>query len=107
MIFNVIFIAYYLKFVFKSRLPCIHEFTKADGTQVKQNVSATFNLAFVVGLLLHLVNFTVCTFLEPATRMLQFLHPPQEGGSKHSKMFVVGYLIDLVFRVSFILFSAM
>lgn len=25
---NVIFIAYYLKFVFKTRLPCIHEFTK-------------------------------------------------------------------------------
>ena len=67
---NIVFAAYYIAFAFKQRDACSHTITKEGGIQETINVSSTFNVSFVAGFVLHLINFTVCTFIEPCVRVV-------------------------------------
>lgn len=104
---NVVFIAYYVFLTFKQRQSCLNlATTKQDGTPAEEDVKSTFTTAFVIGFILHVINFTVCTFIEPVVRIVAFERDPSDNsGPKYSTLFLIGFSLDFLFRCGFIVFS--
>ena len=111
-IVTVVFIAYYIIMAFKQREPCMADASSAkkDGGDNKQdNISTVFAVSFIAGFILHTINFTVSTFLEPCVRLVTLLPLAQKDQaaeeSKYSMTYLIGYSSDLLFRFGFIAFS--
>ena len=75
---------------------------------MSNNVTTTFSVSFVLGFILHTINFTFGTFVEPCVRLISL-----SGGSnrrdpdepRYSNLFVIGFLTDFVYRFGFLVFS--
>ena len=102
---NVIFIAYYIILAFKVRESCSFDSVKLDGTKVSVNVSSTFNALFVLGFVLHIINFTIGTFVEPCVRIISLAASRKSAESEYSNLYLVGFITDLVYRFGFIAFT--
>ena len=72
---NVVFVAYYVLLAFKQREACTFDSAKKDGAKVSENVSTTFNVSFILGFSLHIINFTIGTFVEPCVRLVSLTAP--------------------------------
>ena len=104
---NVVFIAYYVYLAFKQRQSCINSSAaKPDGTPTGEDLKSTFTTAFVIGFILFVINFTVCTFIEPVVRLVAFERDRlEENAPKYSTLFLIGFSLDIIFRCGFIVFS--
>ena len=102
---NVVFIAYYVVMAFKPRESCVFDKVKADGSKVQEDVSSAITAAFIAGFFLHMINFTICTFIEPCIRLVSLSSPSKDGEKQYSTLNLVGYFSDLAFRLGFLIFS--
>jgi len=69
-------------------------------------VKSSFTTIFIVGFILHVINFTVATFIEPVVRLVAFARDPAiRDAPRYSSLFLIGYGIDILFRCGFIVFS--
>ena len=112
-IMNVIYLSYYIAMAFKKREDCIIPLVGKDGAK-NQNVTAAFSFNFIIGFILALTNFTICTFIEPCIRLSILKKKPSgegdaapEGASNYSTGYLAAYWSDIAFRLSFIVFSVM
>ena len=109
---NVIYLSYYIAMAFKKREDCIVPAVGKGGAK-DQNVTAAFSFNFLIGFILALTNFTICTFIEPCIR-LSVLKKSNSGGdaapegaSNYSTGYLAAYWSDIAFRFGFIVFSVM
>ena len=109
---NVIYLSYYIAMAFKKREDCIVPAVGKSGAK-DQNVTAAFSFNFLIGFILALTNFTICTFIEPCIR-LSVLKKSNNGGdaapegaSNYSTGYLAAYWSDIAFRFGFIVFSVM
>mmetsp|Transcript_6251 Transcript_6251/g.8362 ORF Transcript_6251/g.8362 Transcript_6251/m.8362 type:complete len:92 (+) Transcript_6251:294-569(+) len=72
-IFGVIMICYYLMLAAKPRDACTVT-TVSKTTTMQENISGSLTASFVAGFALHLINFTVNTFVEPCIRLITLSH---------------------------------
>ena len=99
------FIAYYIILAFKQREACNFDSAKKDGTKVSVNVSSTFNVLFILGFALHVINFTIGTIVEVYVRFIYLSAPRKVEESQYTILYLVGYVTDLVYRFGFLAFS--
>ena len=109
----MIYLAYYIAMVFKKREDCIVPAVGKGGAK-DQNVTASFSLSFLIGFILALTNFTICTFIEPCMRFTVLKKKPSEAGeaapegaSNYGTGYLAAYFSDIAFRFGFIVFSVM
>jgi len=89
--------------VFKQRESCIN---KQDGTSKGNDVKSYFTAAFILGFILHLINFTLHTFVEPVLRLTALKRDPSDKDApRYSTLLLIGFGFDIVFRGFFIAFS--
>lgn len=105
MVVNVVFVAYYVMLAFKQREACTFNNVKKDGTAVTENVSTTFSVSFVFGFILHAINLTIGTFVEPCVRLTSLAAPKDPEEPRFSNLYLVGFTSDMVFRLGFLTFS--
>lgn len=71
-----VFIAYYVYLAFKFRESCIKDDSaKPDGSG-GDDVKSAFTGAFVFGFVMHSVNMTIGTFVEPVLRLMNHARSP-------------------------------
>ena len=68
-VFSVIMISYYIMLAAKPRDVCTVQVANNTATST-ENVSGSLTASFVAGFFLHLINFTVNTFVEPCVRLV-------------------------------------
>ena len=96
-------VAYYILMAFKQRDVCL-AVSPSDPTQT-ENMSRAVTASFIAGFVLHLINFTVGTFVEPCVRLISLSSPRKAEEPSHSNWFMIGYSADAIFRLSFVVFS--
>ena len=91
-------LAFYGVMAFLDRIPCKAE----DGS----NPTLVMSISFIIGFCLHFVSFIVSTFVEPILRATLRKDNYEVGQSSETRnLFVVGFVVEHLFRVLFILFS--
>ena len=98
--------AYYVVMAFKQREQCVFDGVKADGSKISEDVSTSITATFIAGFFLHIINFTICTFIEPCIRLVALTNRKKDSGeSQYGTVFLVGYFSDIAFRLGFLIFS--
>ena len=67
----IVFMAYYVYLAFKPREQCSYD-SVSKGKPQTENVGSIITAVFVVGFILHTINFTIHTFVEPCVRLMRF-----------------------------------
>ena len=107
-IVSVVFVAYYVLMAFKQREAYEVETLKkgADKNVQKENVSSALTVAFMTGFVLHSINFTIGTFVEPCVRLTTLQSDREVNQPKtYSNITMIAFGTDVSFRLAFIIFS--
>jgi len=107
-IVSVVFVAYYVLMAFKQREPYEVETLKkgADKNVQKENISSALTVAFMTGFVLHSINFTIGTFVEPCVRLTTLQSDREADKPKsYSNFTMIAFGTDVSFRLAFIIFS--
>ena len=92
--------AYYVMLASKDRDACLVQ------TTVLEDISGSLTRSFVAGFVLNMINLIVNTFVEPCVRIIALdgsRRKPDEP--RFSNWFIFGFASDIVFRLSFFIFS--
>ena len=104
-LFSVVMTAFYIMMASKPREACSALTFSADNQPSQENVSGSLTASFVCGFILHIINFVVNTFVEPCIRLSSVDNEREPGQSRYSNWFIVGILVDSIFRLAFLTFS--
>ena len=70
------------------------------------NASKGMIMVFLIGFLLHMINYVIATFVEPILRRELAEKIEREGiSSETRRLFWTSFLLEHLFRVIFVLFS--
>ena len=104
-VWSVVMNAYYIMLASKDREACIVQTAASSGAKL-EDVSASLTRSFIAGFVLHMINLTINTFIEPCIRIVALdgtRRRPNEP--RFSNWYMIGYASDITFRLAFVIFS--
>lgn len=98
--------AYYIMLAAKDRDACIVSTSSNAVTMGLEDVSGSLTRSFIAGFVLHMINLTVNTFVEPCVRIVALDGSRRKVNEpRYSNWYMIGYASDATFRLSFLIFS--